>query len=105
MNSEGTEKRIAERIAKHIIEKDSLKNYTYSGNVFLHINSERLNDKNYKTLISLNGLESKSAEFRTERMNIDGFETIIYYEKSKRNIIYLNHFLFQILKVGAIWQN
>ncbi|WP_157358276.1 hypothetical protein [Winogradskyella sp. J14-2] len=83
MNSDGTEKRIAERIAKHIIEKDSLKNYTYSGDIFLHIKSERLNDKNYKTLISLNGLKSKSTEFRAERINIDGFETIIYYDKSK----------------------
>ncbi len=83
MNSDGTEKRIAERIAKHVIKKDSLKNYTYSEDVFLHIKSERLNDKNYKTFISLNGLKSKSTEFRTERINIDGFETVIYYDKSK----------------------
>ncbi|WP_299716637.1 hypothetical protein [uncultured Tenacibaculum sp.] len=83
MNSDRTEKRIAERIAKHVIEKDSLKNYTYSGDVFLHIKSERLNDENYKTLISLNGVKSKSIEFRNDRIIIDGFEIIIYYDKSK----------------------
>ena len=83
MNSDGTEKRIAEKIAKHIIKKDSLKNDIYSGDVILHIKSERLNEKNYKTRISLNGLKSKSIEFRTERINVDGFETIIYYNRSK----------------------
>ena len=83
LNSNATEKRIAEKIAKHVIEKDSLKNYTYSGDVFIHIKSERLNDKNYKALVSLNGLKSKSTEFRNEKLNINGFETIVYYDKSK----------------------
>lgn len=78
-----TEKRIAEKIAKHIIENDSLKKHTYSSDVFLNIISEKLNDKNYKTLISLNGLKSKSTEFKTESINIDGFKTIIYYNISK----------------------
>jgi len=81
--SDNVEKRIAEKIAKHVIEKDSLKMYKYSGEVYLHIKSKKLNEETYKTYVSFNGLKSKSTEFRTEKMNISGFETIIYYSKSK----------------------
>ncbi|WP_283643211.1 hypothetical protein [Croceibacter atlanticus] len=82
-DSDNAEKRIAEKIAKHVIEKDSLKMYKYSGEVSLHIKSKKLNEETYKTYVSFNGLKSKSTEFRTEKLNINGFETIIYYSKSK----------------------
>lgn len=82
-DSDNIEKRIAEKIAIHVIEKDSLKMYRYSGEVLLHIKSKKLNEENYKTYVSLNGLKTKSTEFRTEKLNINGFETIIYYSKSK----------------------
>ncbi|WP_299278036.1 hypothetical protein [uncultured Psychroserpens sp.] len=77
------EKRIAEKIVKHVIENDSLKFRTYSREVSLHVKSEKLNEENYKTYVTLNPLKSKSAEFKTEKLNINGFETIIYYSKSK----------------------
>ena len=81
MNSVGTEKLIAERIAKHIIEKDSLKNYTYSGEASFHIKSRKINNVTYKTYVSFNSLKSKSTELKTEKVNIDGFQTIIYYSE------------------------
>jgi hypothetical protein len=86
MDSDGIEKRIAENIAKHVIEKDSLNMYKYSGEVLLHIKSEKLNEENYKTYVSLNSLKSKSTEFKTEKLNINGFETIIYYSESKTDL-------------------
>ena len=91
-DSDAIEKRIAEKIAKHVIEKDSLNMYTYSGEVLLHIKSEKLNEENYKTYVSLNGLKSKSTEFKTENLNINGFETIIYYSESKTDLSLSNSF-------------
>ena len=82
-NSESLEKKIAEKIAKHIIEKDSLKLNKYSREVFLHIKSEKLNGRNFKTYVSLNSLKSKAPEFRIEKLNINGIETFIYYSLSK----------------------
>jgi len=82
-NSDTIEKRIAEKIAKHVIENDSLKMYKYSGEVLLHIISEKLNEENYKTYVSINGLKPKSTEFKGEKLNIEGFNTVIYYSKSK----------------------
>jgi len=64
-NSDNIEKRIAEKIAKHVIENDSLKIYKYSGEVLLHIKSEKLNEENYKTYVSLNGLKSDSADLKS----------------------------------------
>ena len=92
MDSDAIEKRIAEKIAKHVIEKDSLNMYTYSEEVLLHIKSEKLNEENYKTYVSLNGLKSKSTEFKTEKLNINGFETIIYYSESKTDLSLPNSF-------------
>ena len=77
--TENFEKKIAKKIAKHIIEKDSLNVKRYSGKVFLHIKSEKLNETHFKTQVSLNGFKSKLSEFRVEKLNIKGFETIIYY--------------------------
>lgn len=82
-DSENTERRVAKKIAKHIIERDSLKMYRYSEGVSLHIKSEKLNDENYKTYASLNGLKPKSNEYKTEKLNISGFETIIYFSKPR----------------------
>ena len=92
MDSDAIEKRIAEKIAKHVIEKDSLNMYTYSEEVLLHIKSEKLNEENYKTYVSLNSLKSKSTEFKTEKLNINGFETIIYYSESKTDLSLPNSF-------------
>tara|TARA_B110000114_G_C14808519_1_gene283729 strand:+ start:77 stop:541 length:465 start_codon:yes stop_codon:yes gene_type:complete len=91
-DSDDIEKRIAEKIAKHVIEKGSLNMYKYSGEVLLHIKSEKLNEENYKTYVSLNGLKSKSTEFKTEKLNINGFETIIYYSESKTDLSLPNSF-------------
>ncbi|WP_179350061.1 hypothetical protein [Winogradskyella pacifica] len=91
-DSDDIEKRFAEKIAKHIIEKDYLNMYKYSGEVLLHIKSEKLNEGNYKTYVSLNGLKSKSTKFKTEKLNINGFETIIYYSESKTDLSLPNSF-------------
>ncbi|QXP59632.1 hypothetical protein [Olleya sp. HaHaR_3_96] len=91
-DSDAIEKRIAEKTAKHVIEKDSLNMCKYSGEVLLHIKSEKLNEKNYKTYVTLNGLKSKSTEFKTEKLNINGFETIIYYSESKTDLCLPNSF-------------
>ncbi|GLU44599.1 hypothetical protein [Allomuricauda sp. NBRC 101325] len=82
-NQVRTEKLIAEKLAKHVIEEHSLKGHTYSGEIFLHIKLEKLNDRNFKALISLNGLKSNSAEFRMDSINIDELRTIIYFDKSE----------------------
>ena len=79
-NTQATEKRIAEKIIKHIIQKDSLKNHTYSGEIYFHIKSEKLNDKNYKTLVSLNGLKSK----------FQSVANIILADKNVRSIYLMN---------------
>ena len=81
--SNAIEKRIAEKIANHVIENDSLNENIYSRKVLLHIKSEKLNDKNYKTYVSLNSQNSNLSESETEKLSINGFETIIYYSKSK----------------------
>jgi hypothetical protein len=91
-NSNAIENRIAEKIAKHIIEKDSLNMYKYSGEVLLHIKSEKLNEENYKTYVSLNGLKSKPTEFKTKKLNINGFATVIYYSESKTELSLPNSF-------------
>ena len=80
------EKRVAENIAKYIIDKDSLSPKRYSGEVFLHIYSKVLNDKNYRTYVTLNGLEPKSTEFKTEKTVISGFNILTYYSLNEQKL-------------------
>jgi hypothetical protein len=58
----------------------------------LHIKSEKLNEENYKTYVSLNGLKSKPTEFKTKKLNINGFATVIYYSESKTELSLPNSF-------------
>ena len=85
-DSYNTEKKIAEKIAKYIIKKDSLNLERYSGEVFLHINSKAINDRNYRTYVTLNGLEPNSTEFKTEKTTISGFNTLIYYSLAESKL-------------------
>ena len=66
-----------------MIEKDSLKTNRYSRGVFFNIYSERINEFNYKTYVSINGLKSNSKEFKSEKIIINDFPIIIYYSVSK----------------------
>ncbi|CAL2110066.1 protein of unknown function [Tenacibaculum sp. 190130A14a] len=75
------------RIAKYLIQQDSLHVYRYSGKVYLHLYSEAINKNAYKTYASVNGLTSESLDFTSEETTIDGFPTVFYYSLSdKKNI-------------------
>ena len=80
-NDGEVEKKLAKKIAEHIIGKDSLDLSRYTHHKFLHISSKKLNENTFKSYVSLNGLRTKSTEFHTEELTIKGHKTIIYYSK------------------------
>lgn len=81
IDSNNIENRIAENIVKLIIENDSLKSFNYSSEVFLHIKSQKLNKNSFRTYVTLNGTLNESVQGSVQKLNIDGFETIVYYSE------------------------
>ena len=80
--SEDFERKIATDIAEFLIENDTLNLKQYSNDIALHIAFRRLNEKTYKTFVSLNGLKTKSDKLRKEEIMIGELKTIIYYSQS-----------------------
>ena len=74
------EKNIAQEVAKYLIIEDSIALKKYSGDNFLHITSQKINDNYFKTFVTLNGL--KPTKSMNEEIDIKGFKTFIYYSSS-----------------------
>ena len=83
------EKRIAIEVADYIIEKDSLKKFSYSSDMYIHINSNKLNENHFKTFVSFNGLKPEFNDSEFEKINVNGFETFIYYTFELNDSFYI----------------
>ena len=88
-DSNQLEKRIAIKVAEYVIEKDSLKKFSYSSDMYLHINSNKLNENHFKTFVSFNGLKPEFNDSEFEKINVNGFETFIYYTFELNDSFYI----------------
>ncbi len=88
-NSNKLEKRIGIEVAEYIIEHDSLKKFSYSNDMYLHINSNKLNENHFKTFVSFNSLKPEFNDSEFERIDVNGFETFIYYTFELNDSFYI----------------
>ena len=80
------EKKLAIKLSNHLIKKDSLNINNFSKDVSFHIISEKLNNNNYLTRVSLNHLKLDSNDFHLDTLTIGKFKTYIYYSTETFNL-------------------